>query len=97
MDFWADLTVKVRDALIAKQPEKIGALLNANFDKRCEIYQMGAGNLKMVETARGVGATAKFTGSGGAIVGTYEDEGMYQKLVESLEPLGMAVLKPQIV
>jgi glucuronokinase len=97
MDYWADLTVQVREHLLAGRPEKIGALLDANFDKRCEIYTMGRGNLKMVETARGVGATAKFTGSGGAIVGTYEDNKMFQKLVDALEPLGMAVFKPQIV
>ena len=58
---------------------------------------MGSGNRKMVETARGVGATAKFTGSGGAIVGTYDDDAMYQRLVDALEPLGMAVFKPDIV
>jgi glucuronokinase len=97
MQYWADLTSKVRDHLIAGEPDKVGPLLDANFDKRCEIYRMGQGNLKMVETARNVGATAKFTGSGGAIVGTYEDEAMYQKLVSSLEPLGMAVLKPTIL
>ena len=97
MQYWADLTSKVRDHLIAGESEGVGPLLDANFDKRCEVYKMGAGNLKMVETARGCGATAKFTGSGGAIVGTYDGEEMYQKLVGALEPLGMAVFKPQIV
>ena len=72
-------------------------IIHANFDKRREIYTMGSGNLKMVETARSVGATAKFTGSGGAIVGTYEGEAMYQKLVDVLEPLGMAVFQPEIL
>ena len=37
----------------------------------------------MVEAARDIGASAKFTGSGGAIVGTYEDEAMFQKLEAS--------------
>jgi glucuronokinase len=58
---------------------------------------MGRGNLNMVNTARRLGATAKFTGSGGAIVGTYDGEEMFQKLVEGLEPLGMSVFKPQIL
>ncbi len=58
---------------------------------------MGRGNLNMVKTARRLGATAKFTGSGGAIVGTYDGEEMFQKLVGGLEPLGMSVFKPQIL
>jgi glucuronokinase len=51
----------------------------------------------MIEAARDVGASAKFTGSGGAIVGTYEDEAMFQRLKQALEPLGVAVIKPQIL
>ena len=50
----------------------------------------------MVDTARSVGASAKFTGSGGAIVGTYEDEAMYAKLTTALEGLGLKVFKPLI-
>ena len=97
MSYWADLTVQVRDHLLNRQPEKIGSLLDANFEKRRAIYSMSRGNITMVETARKVGATAKFTGSGGAIVGTYEDAAMYQNLVAALEPLGMKVFQPQIV
>ncbi len=34
----------------------------------------------MIQTARRVGATANFAGSGGAIVGAYEGERMYRLL-----------------
>ena len=51
----------------------------------------------MVEAARSVGASAKFTGSGGAIVGTYEDEAMFQKLKAVLEPLQVAVIHPKVL
>jgi glucuronokinase len=44
-----------------------------------------------------VGASAKFTGSGGAIVGTYEDDAMFEKLRTVLEPMKVAVIKPQIL
>lgn len=97
MNYWAELTAQVRDHLLAGRAGMIGALLDANFEKRREVYKMSAGNITMVETARRVGATAKFTGSGGAIVGTYEDEAMYQKLVAALEPLGMKIFQPVIV
>jgi len=50
-----------------------------------------------VETARSVGASAKFSGSGGAIVGTYADEAMFERLTKALEPLDVRVIKPQIV
>ncbi len=97
MKFWADLAAQVRDCLLARKLEKIPALLNANFDKRRELYKIGEGNLRMVEAARSVGASAKFTGSGGAIVGTYEDERMFERLRATLEPLGIQVLKPVIL
>ena len=92
----AELAKQTCDLLKNKRGEDIGPLLNANFDRRRQIYEMSEGNIRMVETARSTGATAKFTGSGGAIVGTYPDEDTYEKLVESLTPLGMQVIKPII-
>ena len=98
MRFWADLTDQVRDCLGGKaDPGKIGQLINANFDKRREIYQVSDRNIAMVNAARAAGASAKFSGSGGAIVGTYEDEQMFQRLQESFEPMNIKVFKPQIV
>ncbi len=97
MYHWANLAQRVRDMLVAGEGGKIGPLLNENFDLRRRLYKIGAGNIDMVETARSVGASAKFTGSGGAIVGTYEGEAMFQALKEKLEPKGYAVIKPEIV
>jgi glucuronokinase len=96
MRVWADLARQTRDLLVAGRGREIGPLLNANFDLRRKIYRISDGNLRMVETARATGATAKFTGSGGAIVGTYRDESMFQDLVSALSPLGIHVLKPII-
>jgi glucuronokinase len=50
----------------------------------------------MIEAARAAGASAKFTGSGGAIVGTYEGEEMFSNIKNSLELQGCEVFKPQI-
>lgn len=97
MLFWADLAEKARALLKTGQVAKIAPLLNANFDKRCEIYRIGEGNLQMVRMARAAGASAKFCGSGGAIVGTYEDEVMYQRLENNLQQIGVKVFKPQIL
>ena len=94
---WANLAQRVRDMLVAGEGMKIGPLLNENFDLRRRLYKLSTGNIDMVETARSVGASAKFTGSGGAIVGTYEGESMFADLKAALEPKGYAVLKPQIL
>jgi glucuronokinase len=54
-------------------------------------------NIQMVETARSIGASAKFTGSGGAIIGTFVDDKMYSQLVKTLNGMNIHVLKPTIV
>ena len=97
MGEWADLAQQVHDLLIASRGSEIGRLLNRNFDLRREIYDLSAGNLRMVETARSTGASAKFTGSGGAIVGTYDGEDMFRALCEKLGAQDVEVLKPQIL
>jgi glucuronokinase len=96
MQYWAELAVKVRSCLLNRQTEKIGDLMNANFDQRRKIYRISRENIQMVETARSVGASAKFTGSGGAIVGTYENEQMFDQLREKLRELKVKVIKPKI-
>jgi len=96
MKFWANLTDKVRKCLLAGQTDQIPEMLNANFDKRREIYNISEGNIRMVEAARSGGASSKFTGSGGAIVGTYKDERMFTELRKKLGKLNITVLKPKI-
>lgn len=97
MKFWAGLAEQVRGLLLKGEGSKISPLLDANFDKRRSIYKLSHGNIEMVEAARSVGASAKFTGSGGAIIGTYMGEEMFDALVEALKPLNVKVLKPNIV
>jgi len=96
MKFWADLTDQFRNCLLKGELDKLGPLLNANFDMRGKIYKISKKNIAIVETARSVGASAKFSGSGGAIVGTYQDETMYQSLVKALDAIHVDVIKPLI-
>jgi len=97
MRFWARLTDKAKKNLLNEQNDAIGALLDSNFDRRRKIYAISEENIRMVEEARSVGASAKFTGSGGAIVGTYKDEPMYKKLRKQLHKLDIRVIKPQVI
>ena len=50
----------------------------------------------MVETARRCGASAKFAGSGGAILGTYDSEAMFANVRASLAAIGSRTIKPQV-
>jgi len=99
MEEWSSLTDQVRDALTAHDYDKIPALLDRNFDLRCEVCSeaVSSKNRRMVEMARKIGASAKFTGSGGAIIGTYKDEAMFQRLQKELKKFQIEVIKPSIV
>lgn len=99
MKEWSHLTDQVRDALESRDFAKIPALLDRNFDLRCEVCAEAVSdkNRRMVEIARKVGASAKFTGSGGAIIGTYEDEAMFRRLCKELKRYQVEVIKPTIV
>ncbi len=94
--FWADLTEQARHCLLQGEGHKLGELLNANFDRRTELYDVGKGNRDMVAAARSTGASAKFTGSGGAIIGTYENDNMLKALKQELGNLACEVLLPEI-
>ena len=59
-------------------------------------YPVLVPNLQGYERARAVGASAKFAGSGGAIVGTYADEAMYQRIVDAFDSTDTEVFKPTI-
>ncbi len=96
MKGFAELTTRCRELLQNGRSREIGPLLDQNFDLRSSITQISQANLKMVQLARSVGASAKFTGSGGAIIGTYCDEVMYQDLKALLKSENIAILRPQI-
>ncbi len=97
MRYWADLTVQAGKTLEAGDWPRLARLMDDNFDKRKEIFKLSEGNLRMVETARAVGASAKFTGSGGAIIGTFADEIMYGRLEKAFAAQNVRVFKPVLV
>jgi glucuronokinase len=96
MTYFAERAEMARECLLAHQPEKLGQIMNENFDKRKEIFPITPLNLEMINLARSVGASAKFSGSGGAIIGTYEDVQMFKNLKAALAEIGAEVIKPQI-
>ena len=97
MHYWADLTDQFRDALEAGDVTEMNRIVDANFDRRASLCRLAPGLVHMVEIARECGASAKFAGSGGAIVGFYRDEAMYQKLSERFEAAKVRILKPVVI
>ncbi len=93
---WTALTEQAWEQLQAGD-KNISALLDRNFDIRENIMTVSTGNKELVQTARSAGASAKFTGSGGAIIGTCTDEKMYAELNEKMKKIGAEVIKPEIV
>jgi len=93
---WAEYAEQGRAALLAGDRETLKRLIDLNFDLRASIYDISRENLEMIRAARRVGATANFAGSGGAIVGTYEDEDMFAALEAVMKPLGVAVIRPKV-
>ena len=94
METWASYAEQGRAALLARDYRTLNRLINANFDLRAKIYRISEGNLEMIRAARSAGASSSFAGSGGAIVGSYPDEAMFQELVDGMRPIGVAVIKP---
>jgi len=96
MKEFASYAQEARELIKAGRGEEIGPLLDKNFDLRRSLFKLDPKNVDMVERARKVGAHAKFAGSGGAIVGTYEDDAMYAKLQDIMREGEIAIFKPRI-
>lgn len=94
----SDLTVDFLDELKeAKEDNKLGEYMNRNFDLRQSICKISKNNLEMIEIARSVGASSKFTGSGGAVIGNYSSNEMYNELESLYKNKGIQLFKPTIV
>lgn len=91
------LTGDFLTALKLRQWKETGACMNRNFDLRQSICNISKRNFEMIALARSVGASSKFTGSGGAIIGNFSSEEMYQDLESAFAPKGIQLFKPTIL
>jgi glucuronokinase len=95
LDRIAALASSGRDALLEGQHGRFASLMNENFDLRRRIMRIDERDLAMVETARTLGASAKLTGSGGAIVGVVQGETMKRRIAKQLGALGARVIEAE--
>ena len=96
---WAQLTDTVYEALQKRNYSEIERCLRRNFELRCEVCSttVSSKNRRMVELANSLGAAAKLTGSGGAIIGIYHDEAHYSQLKNLFGRNQIDIVKPHIV
>lgn len=93
----ADIATEGRTAILNRDYTTLNRLINLNFDLRCKIMNISASNMEFVNTARESGVSAKFSGSGGAIIGMYPDDETLSKLMVNLRKINARVIKPYII
>lgn len=91
---FAALAALAREAILKRDTARLSTLVDENFNTRRSICQLAVKHIEMIEVARRAGASAKFAGSGGAIVGIYSDEAMFERLKNDLSAIGCQVIKP---
>jgi glucuronokinase len=93
----ASLADKGKEAIQQEDHDTLNELINKNFDLRARILNISDENKQMVNIARNCGASAKFSGSGGAIIGVYKDDDMLKRLMIKLKQVNARVIKPYIL
>jgi glucuronokinase len=92
----AALTEEGKEVIENRDYIRLSQLMNENFDERQKVMNISDSNMELVHTARECGASAKFTGSGGSIIGIYKDDDMLKKLIIQLKAINARVIKPHI-
>lgn len=97
MHRFAEITEQGKEALKNGKLDRFAELIDENFDLRQRISNLPEWQTEMIRTARSCGASAKFAGSGGAIVGTYKTESMLQELASRFKATQVKTFVPDIL
>ncbi|MBT4013192.1 MAG: GHMP kinase [Planctomycetaceae bacterium] len=93
MTRFAEIAAEGRGVIQENNWARLNELIDENFDLRNSICQLPTAQVDMITRARKVGASAKFAGSGGAIIGIYQDDSMFDQLQLTLNQIGCDILK----
>ncbi len=86
-----------RDALVERDPARFARCVDETFDLRGKLTALDELCVEMIELARSCGASANYTGSGGAIVAVCRDESHLDEVAAAVETLGCgAVAVPSV-
>ena len=83
--------------LVNGEPDRLGPIMSRDFDIRRSVYNLSPENVRMIEIAREQDAHAKFSGSGGAAVGTYGDEEQFEVLRQAYAAAGYKTTRVAVV
>lgn len=92
----ADIAEIGKKLLFEGDKEGLFEIMNENFNLRSRIMKISNSNKKMIQIARQCGASAKFAGSGGAIIGMYKDKDMFFRLAAEFDKIQVRIIKPAI-
>ena len=94
-----ELAALTDQTLIAMQNNDhalVSQYMDRNFDIRHSISNLNPHHLQMIQTARACGVSAKYAGSGGAIVGVCAEDDVFDKLTQRLGEIGCQVCRPVV-
>ena len=90
------LVDEARAAIIAGRRDELGRLMDRDFDLRRSVYTLSEGNIEMIGIARENGSHANNSGSGGAIVGTWDDEQHLLRLNSAFAQRGYSLVPVRV-
>ena len=90
----AELTGQTLLAMKNGDRTLVSKCMDRNFDIRHSISNLNPHHVQMIQTARSCGVSAKYTGSGGAIVGVCSDDEVFDELKRHLGAIGCEVCRP---
>jgi glucuronokinase len=90
----AEFAHEGRAALQTGDRERLGSLMDRNFELRQSIYELDPRHTAMIDAARSVGAAANFAGSGGAVVALPAAGAPIDELRNVLAGMGGTVVVP---
>ncbi len=92
----AALTDAARECLEKGDHDGLAEVVDRNFDLRASVFPIREDDLAMIRAARSTGASCKFCGSGGAVVGTFRGREMLEKLREVMVNGGYEFILPHV-
>lgn len=96
MEKFAGLAERARDLILANRGAEIGPLLDENFNTRASLSQLNPRHVRLVDAGRSAGACVKYAGSGGAVIGLYEDDQHFDRIATAYGAVGAKAIKPDI-
>ncbi|MDQ2759813.1 MAG: hypothetical protein M3Y17_05095 [Actinomycetota bacterium] len=83
-----------RAALLAEDRGGFARCVNASFDARRAMMALHPRHVEMIERARACGASANYSGSGGAVVAVCRDERQLGVVKQALAVIGCDTVRP---